>query len=126
MLQLHILFTPLHIVRKPKDLNIPEFDSLFDSSGKYSKAFQLFMYALMYSYENKESLQTGIVSLRKLSSGVMETSLKGAPKSDKSIIFDRDILQEFEEKLVLKICEIFDTEVDFYDYEVISSDSVSV
>jgi len=93
---------------KPGDIQLKSLDELLDT--KKSKAFQLLMYALMYSKNksiDKIELTSGIISFRKLSSGYMAFGLS------KNRIIDSTVLAEFEEVLSNLIKEILDIDKPF-------------
>lgn len=75
-----------------------------------NKAFQLMMYALMYSrshaVDNTE-ITSGIISFRTLSSGYMPFGMK------KSKIIDAEVLDEFESLLIQLLNEILDINTSF-------------
>ncbi len=88
---------------EPGDLKIKSTEELLES--KRGKAFQLMMYALMYSKTNslpELGLHSGIISFRKLSSGFMPFTL------DKNKTIDSELLLEFEAVLVELIENIYD------------------
>lgn len=90
-----------------KDLEIEELTDIFDVDKKKEKVLQLLMYAYMF---DKKKLGVGnvygsVFSLRKFSQGAMLAAL-GRNKAD--LIFDARLEQEFEEILLLKICELHD------------------
>lgn len=75
-----------------------------------SKAFQVLMYALMYSKNASlidGELTAGVISFRKLSSGFMPF------KQNRSDLITQQILNEFEQELIELIQEIFDPNVPF-------------
>ena len=89
---------------EPKDLWLEEVEELSEESGR-GKAFQLLIYALLYSKENKErpaALEAGIISLRKLSEGFMPVKMNKSPQ------LSDDLLMGVEEQ----IKEILDRMVD--------------
>ena len=83
--------------------------SIITQDYKYSKAFQLLCYALMYTKgKNSNPLEAGIISFKNLSAGLLNFAtkpIKNARTKDKSIT--PDILADFTvelKKLVLEIC----------------------
>jgi NDP-sugar pyrophosphorylase family protein/CRISPR/Cas system-associated exonuclease Cas4 (RecB family) len=88
-------------------LKLNEMDLLL-SDNKYSKAFQVLFYKYLYlkSFKGREeeSITTGIISIRNLSSGFLEFILNNEHENT---------MEEFEEILNSLIDEIFDAEVDF-------------
>ena len=80
---------------------------------KYSKAFQVLMYAYMYIKKNNLSLdsiiiESGIISFKNLKSGFM--------KVNKSSI-SQDNIDEFEDNLKQLLQEIFNKEIPFIENE---------
>lgn len=93
---------------KSSELLLKHIDELLDA--KKSKAFQLLMYALMYSkshlMDNTE-LTSGIISFRKLSSGYMAFGF------NKNQVINDEVLDEFEALLIKLIKEILDVNKPF-------------
>ncbi|MDG1477409.1 MAG: PD-(D/E)XK nuclease family protein, partial [Vicingaceae bacterium] len=93
---------------KASELVLKHIDEIKES--KRNKAFQLMMYALMYSkshnVDNTE-ITSGIISFRTLSSGYMAFGMK------KEKIIDDEILDEFETLLIQLINEILDLNTPF-------------
>ena len=91
------------------------------SDYKYSKAFQLLCYATMYASGNPEVLmEAGIISFKKLSSGVMNFATKdkagnGAKKETK---IGKETLSLFYTELTALITEICNIKVPFEEKEV--------
>lgn len=98
---------------EPKDLKVVDIELL--SESKRAKAFQVLMYALMYSKHNEisnTSFRSGIISFRKLSEGFMPFGI-GEPRkiADNEITIGK--LANFE-KIVIQIIEqIFDINEPF-------------
>jgi ATP-dependent helicase/nuclease subunit B len=93
---------------KPAELQLKHVDELLDA--KKSKAFQLLMYALMYSKSNlvdNIQITSGIISFRTLSSGYMPFGIK---KNDN---IDETVLEDFEVLLIKLIKEILDINTSF-------------
>ena len=93
---------------EPAQLKIKDINELLDA--KKSKAFQLLMYALMYTKNNNIdaiSLTSGIISFRTLSNGFMPFT------NNNAIIIDKIILSDFEVLVKDLIKEIFDIENSF-------------
>ncbi len=93
---------------KPNDLQIKHVDELMDA--KKSKAFQLMMYALMYSKSNivdNTELTSGIISFRKLSSGYMSFALT------RNRVIEEATLNDFENLVSKIIKEIMDENTSF-------------
>jgi len=93
---------------KASELQLKHIDELLES--KKSKAFQLLMYAFMYSKSNlvdNTQITSGIISFRKLSSGYMSFGMK------KNSIIDEPVIEEFEILLIKLIKEILDVNTSF-------------
>jgi ATP-dependent helicase/nuclease subunit B len=96
-------------VVSPSDLKFDDWDTLKDDSGK-AKAFQLAMYAYLFSKERNGAaggIRAGIISLRKLNEGYMEIHSPTAGEKNDLPLSGKD-LEGFE--LVLKeiLEEVFD------------------
>ncbi|MBL4668149.1 MAG: PD-(D/E)XK nuclease family protein, partial [Flavobacteriales bacterium] len=93
---------------KASELQLKHIDELLE--GKKNKAFQLLMYALMYSrsqlLENTQ-LSSGIISFRTLSTGYMAFGL------NRNQLINDEILDEFEISLIKLIKEILDVNTSF-------------
>ena len=93
---------------KASELFLKHIDEIKESNR--NKAFQLMMYALMYSrsytIDNTE-ITSGIISFRTLSSGYMPFGMK------KSKIIDAEVLDEFETLLIQLLNEILDINTSF-------------
>jgi RecB family exonuclease len=99
-------------VVKQTQLNIKDWEKLI-TDYKFSKAFQVLMYAYMYAKMNKisfddTSLESGIISFKNLRAGFM--------KVNKKQISNKDIT-EFEIQLKQLLSEIFNKEIDFIENE---------
>ncbi|MDV7137768.1 PD-(D/E)XK nuclease family protein [Maribacter sp. TH_r10] len=95
--------------------------ALLTEDYKYSKAFQLLCYALMYT-ENKpvNQLEAGIISFKNLSAGLLSFGIKESEKSrskpNKSIT--QETLSQFSTELKRLILEICNPNVPFNEKEV--------
>ncbi|MBU2948402.1 PD-(D/E)XK nuclease family protein [Zobellia uliginosa] len=91
------------------------------SDYKFSKAFQLLCYATMYASENPDLfMEAGIISFKKLSSGVLKFATKdktgnGAKKETK---IGKETLSLFYTELSALIAEICDINIPFTEKEV--------
>ncbi|MBL4593740.1 MAG: PD-(D/E)XK nuclease family protein [Flavobacteriales bacterium] len=93
---------------KASELQLKHIDDLLDA--KKSKAFQLMMYALMYSKSHaitNTEVTSGIISFRTLSSGYMAFGM------NKSQVINDEVLDEFEVLLIKLIKEILDVNASF-------------
>lgn len=95
------------------DLSVKEWDDLVKDPKK-GKAFQLLVYAWLFSKINPEyfgSIQTGNITLRKISSGFMKVKLPGDQ------LINEDSMETFEEILVSLVGKIMDPSVPFTQTE---------
>lgn len=95
---------------EPNDLKVKDIEQLLQDK-KFNKAFQLLIYAWLYNKTEahpEQILQSGIISFRKLSNGVMPV-LWGENKSE----INNEVLAEFEESLKLLLSDLLNTEKDF-------------
>lgn len=93
---------------KDSELALKHIDEIKES--KRNKAFQLMMYALMYTKShntNHTEISSGIISFRTLSSGYM------AFKMNKTNIIDSETLADFEKVLIDLLSEILDLNTSF-------------
>ncbi len=102
-------------VDENKDLNIKSWDD-FISGTKSGKAFQVLMYAWLYMKHHKiekPQFETGVISLRSLSKGMMSFGVKPEPRGPKDSIVDAEKLKYFGESLTGLLTEIFNREIPF-------------
>lgn len=94
-----------------RDLKPGNLDVLITET-KYAKAFQVIFYKYLYlkslNIKDEDDIQTGIISIRNLTTGFLEFKLKEETEN---------LLEEFEDLLQTLIDEIFDPEVDFTQTE---------
>ncbi len=95
------------------DLSIKNWEVL-NKDYKFSKAFQVLMYAFMYCKSNNlevnvQPLESGIISFRNLNSGFLKVNKKGISEHD---------LQAFELALNELLIEIFSSDVPFTENEL--------
>ena len=90
-----------------KDLKVDNLNLLI-SDTKYAKAFQLMFYKYLYlkslNKTNQNNVKTGIISIRNLSAGFLEFSIKEESEN---------IIDEFEKILQSLLDEILDLETSF-------------
>lgn len=104
---------------QPGDLNITEWQTLVEDY-KYSKAFQVLMYALLMS-ENSDlpSVQAGITSFKNMSQGFMAFGHKSSPGAKNTITpINREVLDNFTLQLGSLIAQILDPDIPFEEKEV--------
>ncbi len=104
---------------------VPNQVTLFDwelltQEYKYSKAFQLLCYALMYTHEKtSDSLIAGIVSFKNLSAAVQHFGIKASQNGRKTdIAITPDTLSSFHAELKRLILEICHRDIPFIEKEV--------
>lgn len=102
-------------VKETDDLVIRSWDD-FVSGAKSGKAFQVLMYAWLYQKKHhieKPDFETGVISLRSLSKGMMSFGIKPEPRIPKDSKVDAEKLKYFEKSLSEILTEIFDREIPF-------------
>jgi hypothetical protein len=100
------------------EVEIIDWDELLVDK-KFNKAFQLLCYALMYSSnKNSYSLEAGIVSIKKLSAGLLRFATKPSQRGAKNHQINNEVLAMFQEQLKTLILEIFDPAVPFVEKEI--------
>ncbi|MCB0432018.1 MAG: PD-(D/E)XK nuclease family protein, partial [Mangrovimonas sp.] len=89
---------------------------------KYSKPFQLLLYALLLNYnkEIKLPVEAGIFSFKNLNSGLLKFSKKDPEHSraPKDNTITQETLSAFQEQLILLLNEIYNPTFDFIEKEV--------
>lgn len=103
-----------------KNLEIKELAEIFDAEKKKEKVLQLLLYAYMF---DKKKLGSGnvygaVFSLRKFSQGAMVARLNEGYRNKSDLVFNSNFEKEFEEILLLKICELHDGKGRFEDITV--------
>jgi ATP-dependent helicase/nuclease subunit B len=95
------------------ELNTKALDDILES--KKSKAFQLIMYAWLYSksVQNHKDISAGIISMRKLNQGLIRFNINNEPSIDQSK------LNKFESILIDLINKLFDINLPFKQTEEI-------
>jgi predicted DNA binding CopG/RHH family protein len=108
-------------VEQPK-VEIVNWEDLTTDYDKYSKSFQVLMYAYMMNLKSpfKVPVEAGIISFKNMKSGFLKFSKKdrlgnGARKES---LITADILKDFERELKKLILEIYDTKVSFNEKEL--------
>ena len=94
--------------------------SVLTEDYKYSKAFQLLCYALMYAKgKNIAPLEAGIISFKNLSSGLLNFATKPSQNSrTKDKFITSDTLTDFSKELKKLILEICNPNIPFIEKEV--------
>lgn len=90
---------------EPTQLKINDFSQLIEDY-KYSKAFQLLVYALALKENFKLPLQAGIISFKNFGKGLMNCKFE-----DKETIIHTEILENFKVVLNQLIAEIFNPKI---------------
>ncbi len=111
-----------------KNLDIKELSEIFDVDKKKEKVLQLLMYAYMF---DKKKLGNGnvyaaVFSLRKFSQGAMVARLNEGYRKNSALVFDANLEKEFEEILMLKICELYEGKSHFEDISVTSLEQTEI
>ncbi|PIF00735.1 MAG: hypothetical protein CR994_05125 [Maribacter sp.] len=95
--------------------------SILTEDYKYSKAFQLLCYALMYTQgKNDYEIEAGIISFKNLSAGLLNFTIKSSKnsRSGKNIAITPDTLSDFTKELKRLILEICNPNIPFIEKEV--------
>jgi len=101
----------------PGDLNISEWENLV-TDYKYSKAFQVLLYAYLYWLEHKEpQVLAGIISFKSMGQGFMPFGKKKTTRNTQTPVTE-EILQSFTGELSALIAEIMDPTTPFIEKEV--------
>ena len=91
--------------------------SLITEDYKYSKAFQLLCYALMYGNKEKfNQIEAGIISFKNLNAGLLGFATIESKKKDKAIT--HETLNEFTTELKRLVLEICNPDIPFIEKEV--------
>ncbi len=103
----------------PYDLHISDWEALLEDY-KYSKAFQVLLYATMLEKAQFDSttVTAGIISFKSLQEGYMPFAKKEAGSRRKDSRITEEVLQEFGQVLSTLIQEICDLNVPIVEKEV--------
>jgi len=87
---------------------------------KYSKAFQVLLYAFILSEELKfENIEAGVISFKNLNEGFLRFYKKSSVSSrSKETIISKETLMQFEDQLKKLILEIYNKECSFIEKEI--------
>lgn len=102
-------------------VEVIDWDVITTDYDKYSKSFQILMYAYMLHHKKplETSIEAGIISFKNLKSGVLKFAKKDTPRSrTKNFEITPDVLSEFEVQLHKLIQEICNPELNFIEKEV--------
>ena len=103
------------------ELEVYDWENIILDYKKFSKAFQILMYAYIL---NKESMlpnntTAGIISFKNLTSWVMLFAEKdGARSRSKNQLITQEVLNKFEIQLQTLLKEIFNLEIPFTEKEI--------
>ncbi|MFD2543003.1 PD-(D/E)XK nuclease family protein [Lacinutrix gracilariae] len=100
------------------DVEITEWEAITTDYKKYSKSFQVLLYAYMMNQQNKVNLplEAGIVSFKNLSAGLLKFAVKEG--RSKNQLITQETLDNFEIELKKIILEICNPEINFIEKEV--------
>lgn len=102
-------------------VSIVDWEDLTSDYDKYSKSFQVLMYAYMLHKKKitELPLEAGIISFKNLSEGLLKFTKKDQVRGgNKDTLITEDTLAEFEIQLKKLILEIFDPTIDFIEKEL--------
>ena len=100
------------------DLEIMDWDKLLEDY-KYSKAFQVLMYAyIIQSQSEGPSSEAGIISFKNFNSGFLKFGIKTSLRGVSNNEISEDTLSRFEQILKKLISEICDADIPFIEKEV--------
>ncbi|WP_452227273.1 PD-(D/E)XK nuclease family protein [Lacinutrix cladophorae] len=99
-------------------VEISNWEDITTDYKKYSKSFQVLLYAYMMKQENKVAfpLEAGIISFKNLSAGFIKFGVKEGRNSDQLIT--EETLANFEIELKKIIIEICNPKINFIEKEV--------
>ncbi|MFD2517296.1 PD-(D/E)XK nuclease family protein [Salinimicrobium flavum] len=103
-------------------VEIVDWEDISSDYDKYSKPFQILMYACLLDAQNPitESVEAGIISFKNLQNGFLKFSKKD--KNGRGAVKDQDITREtlsaFKEQLEKLILEICDPNIPFTEKEI--------
>ncbi|MCK0178888.1 PD-(D/E)XK nuclease family protein [Flavobacteriaceae bacterium S0862] len=104
-----------------RQVEIVDWETICTDYKKYSKSFQVLMYAYMMNAQKtfKQDVEAGIISFKNLSEGFLKFGKKETINSrNKNTIIDTETLHNFETELKKLILEIYDPNIDFIEKEV--------
>ncbi|WP_435578329.1 PD-(D/E)XK nuclease family protein [Gilvibacter sp.] len=103
---------------EPRQLQLSEWDLLI-TDYKYSKAFQVLLYALMYKLQfGIVADRAGIISFRSQSEDFMSFGFKAIGSRQVKNQLSQETLEHFEKELIKLFEEIFNTEIPFTEKEL--------
>ena len=102
-------------------VEIVDWEDITTDYNKYSKSFQILMYAYMMHKEKTIDLpvEAGIISFKNLNAGLLKFATKPSTNSrSKDHVITQDTLNAFEIELKKLIVEIYNPDVDFVEKEL--------
>lgn len=102
-------------------VNIVDWEDITTDYEKYSKSFQILMYAYMMYKDNHINLpvEAGIISFKNLNSGLLKFATKPSSNSrTKDCAITSETLDAFEIELKKLITELFNPDISFIEKEV--------
>ncbi|MGB3607877.1 PD-(D/E)XK nuclease family protein [Psychroserpens sp.] len=105
----------------PGKVEIVDWKSMTTDYDKYSKSFQILMYAYMMYKSNKITLpvEAGILSFKSLNAGVLKFAIKASPNSrTKDTMITSETLEAFEIELKNLISEIYNMDINFTEKDI--------
>jgi hypothetical protein len=101
-------------------VQITNWEDLTTDYEKYSKSFQLLMYAYMMYKDNSIVLpvEAGIISFKNLNVGLLKFAYKPGGTNTKTTTITLDTLNAFEIELKKLISEIYNTDINFIEKDV--------
>ncbi len=101
-------------------VQIADWEHLVTDYEKYSKSFQLLMYAYMMYKDNSITLpvEAGIISFKNLNAGLLKFTYKPGSAATKTHAITLDTLNAFEIELKKLISEIYNTAINFIEKDV--------
>lgn len=102
-------------------VEIVDWEDLTTDYTKYSKSFQVLMYAYMLNQKKQftSGVEAGIISFKNMKEGFLKFSKKPSLNSrQKDTLINEETLKNFEIELIKLITEIFNPEIDFIEKDV--------
>ncbi|MDG5490966.1 PD-(D/E)XK nuclease family protein [Psychroserpens sp. SPM9] len=105
---------------EPGKVQVTNWEDITTDYDKYSKSFQLLMYAYMMYKSDVISLpvEAGIISFKSLNSGVLKFAKKIPQSKSKDYTITSETLDAFEVELKSLISELYNPDIDFIEKEI--------
>lgn len=99
---------------------VTNWEDILTDYDKYSKSFQVLMYAYMLQKDKKIDLpiEAGIISFKNLNAGFIPFTKKETGSKTKDTLISQDTLNDFEIQLKTLIIDIFNSNIDFTEKEL--------